>query len=324
MKIFSGTSQDLAEFYPTREFLEFAKDKVINPDFTYSAGTVDGDYFILGTDAGLCLIRTDAQLINNLDIEADLIGGFEKLVDLPALEFSLENAILSSKVSAKLKTALRSTDTASVVIGTDGTDTDLIAVTVGGQSALPPTTLRNVAEKIFDVGTAPEPVWLVGIATSPDVLLIEEGDLAFWENGSNCMRATAATPIGTTEVSFIGWDENTILEGGGTPLLLDNTSTDQLLPGWQYGEFSQSYLNSRSASDLLVTVTSEHPYISAKFFDFVAFDLPPAGSYSHIFLYRSDPDGGDMVAFLAELTEPSSKPGIGTVGISLETDVIII
>ena len=334
MRVYNNTNPDLGQFRPTKEWLEYVRSKVEKEGFTYSVGYLDStDYFVWGDEFGLILKSTVAEFssgsfrtVDNLDIESELIDGFVKVADLDAFESANPATRFTLGASAKVERTIESKKTSGnpiIVIGSDGTDTDLIAVNIGDDAGLPPTTLRKLATDWFDIGTASEPIWFVGLATAPDVALISDEDESYWSGGSNCLGMTVCPMVGSTDIQFITYDENSILDDGGNPLLLTNTSTDLYLSRFAYGDFDRGWINNNSITDIAVTLTTNRTFLSVGIASQIGFDLPNGGYYSHVFLYRNDGENG-MVAFIAEMPEPEDKAGLGWVGVDVGASVLII
>lgn len=327
MRIYGNTTTDLGAFQPTAEWLEFVRSSIEKEGFTYSVGYVDStDYFVWGTDSGLIIKTADTGLLNNLDIESELIDGFVKVADLDAFESA--NPATRYTLGATAKTADLTIENKKIIgnpiilIGSDGTDTDLLAVNIGDAAGLPPTTIRKLATNWFDVGTALEPIWFVGLATAPDVTLTSDDDESYWIGGSNCLGMTVCPMVGSTNVQFISYDADSI--GTDTPLLLSNTTTDLYLSQFQDGKFDKTWIENNSITDIAVTLSTDKTWLSVGIAPYATFDLPPEAGYDHVFLYRATGEGEGFVAFITELPEPENKPGFGWVGIDVGASVLII
>jgi len=335
MRVYGSTTPDLGAFYPTLEWLEFVRGMTVRDDATYVVGYVESsDYFVFGDDEfGLVLKSTSADLVDgvdiqaNLPIESELLDGFVGMATLEGFAQSATATRYTSTSTAKEVDRTieqrASGGNPIVVVGDTGSNTEMLAVNVGGDSGLPPTRLRDLATDWFAVGTSTDPVWFVGLATSPEVVLADTNGESCWEGGTNCLGATVCPMVGSTDVQFITYDENSIIGGAGNPLLLADTTTDLYLSRFQNGTFDTTWIEGNSITDIAVTLTTNKPWLSVGIAPYVSFDLPPEAGYDHVFLYRATDEGG-FVAFIAEMPEPENKAGFGWVGIDVGASVLII
>lgn len=318
-------------FYPCLEWLESARDAVMGTDTTYLAADSQTFEFIGGSGASLVLVTTSGSLMNNIRIDED-IKELPTLFELPpdSIKTDAEGGIVSASNSLKINPIEAQNLIGRTVFMLRGTDKDLLGVATEKGRGITPKSLRErTTEIFFSGGTAVD--WHIAVGSGAELTFQEGSGFGYWSGGSNCFGAIGMDSNGdkldfiSTSAELFSKDRGELENPASTPtdfpLLMGSEGEDSLLSSWSYDE-RQFNTNSTNKDVAKVLVTFREPWIDVQIAEFTTFNIPDGYKYDQVYIYTSGPDG-DMVAFAAQLGEPTDRQ-LGRILISAEVANILI